>query len=147
MSYIEKSLLPRESVVYRAKLHWIVFFWPALFVLLAVISYAGGVPELGVLCVVLAVLTGLSSFTTYTTSEFGVTNKRVILKVGFIRRHSLETLLGKVEAISVDQGILGRILGYGTIVVGGTGGTRGAFHKISAPLEFRKRVQEQIASA
>ena len=85
-------------------------------------------------------------YITYSTSEFGVTNKRVLVKVGFIKRHSLETLLTKVEGISVDQGILGRILGYGSIVITGTGGTKEPFHKINAPFEFRKQVQEQIAT-
>jgi uncharacterized membrane protein YdbT with pleckstrin-like domain len=55
-------------------------------------------------------------------------------------------LLNKVESIQVNQDILGRILGYGSITVSGTGGTKDPFHKIDAPLEFRKKVQEQIAS-
>jgi len=53
-------------------------------------------------------------------------------------------LLNKVEGIQVNQGILGRILGFGSITVSGTGGTKDPFHKIDAPLEFRKKVQEQI---
>ena len=68
-----------------------------------------------------------------------------MIKTGFIRRNSLETLLTKVEGIQVNQGMLGRILNYGTIIVKGTGGTSNPFHKIDAPLEFRKKVQEQIA--
>jgi len=92
-----------------------------------------------------AIIWGISSFISFKTSEFGITNKRVLIKAGFIRRNSLETLLTKVEAIQVNQGILGRILNYGTIIVKGTGGTSNPFHKIDAPLEFRKKVQEQIA--
>lgn len=146
MGYIEQNLMSGENVVYRAKLHWIVFMWPAIFLLIALIGFGSGSPPAGGLFILLAVLTGLSSFIRYSTSEFGLTNKRVLIKVGLIRRHSLETLLTKVEGISVDQGILGRILGYGTIVVTGTGGMREPFHKISGPLEFRKQVQEQIGA-
>jgi len=80
------------------------------------------------------------------SSEFAVTNKRVLVKVGLIRRHSLELLLQKVEGIGVDQGILGRILGYGTITVSGTGGTREAFRMIADPLEFRRQVQASLAT-
>jgi uncharacterized membrane protein YdbT with pleckstrin-like domain len=105
-----------------------------------------GSGAVGGLFIFLAALTGSFSFINYSTSEFAVTNKRVLVKVGWIRRHSIETLLTKVEGIGVNQGILGRILGYGTIVVTGTGGTKEPFHKIDAPLEFRKRVQEQIAA-
>jgi uncharacterized membrane protein YdbT with pleckstrin-like domain len=69
-----------------------------------------------------------------------------LIKVGLIRRHSLELLLQKVEGIGVDQGILGRILGYGTITVSGVGGTQEAFRMISNPLEFRRQVQASLAS-
>ncbi len=147
MSYIDDNLLPGESVVYRAQLHWIVFFWPIFFLVLAVMSYAGDVPGLGGLCFLLALITSVSSAITFTTSEFGITNKRVLVMIGFIRRHSLETLLNKVEGVRVDQSILGRILDYGTIIITGTGGTKEPFHRISVPMEFRKRVQEQIASS
>jgi uncharacterized membrane protein YdbT with pleckstrin-like domain len=82
----------------------------------------------------------------YITSEFGVTNRRVIIKRGLIRRKSLEVLLNMIEGIQVDQSVLGRILGFGSIVVIGAGGTKDLFHNISAPLEFRKKAQEQIVS-
>ena len=63
-----------------------------------------------------------------------------------IRRHSLELLLQKVEGIGVDQGIAGRVLGYGTITVSGTGGTKESFPLISDPLEFRRQVQANIVA-
>lgn len=146
MGYIEQNLMAGEKVIYRAKIHWIVFLWPAIFLLVALVVFANFGAAFGGIFILLAALAGLSSFITYTTSEFGVTDKRVLVKVGFIRRHSLETLLAKVEGIGVDQGILGRMLGYGTVMVTGTGGTKEPFHKIDAPFEFRKRVQEQIAA-
>ena len=80
------------------------------------------------------------------SSEFAITNKRVLIKVGLIRRHSLELLLQKVEGIGVDQGILARILGYGTITISGVGGTKEAFRVISNPLEFRRQVQASLAA-
>src|SRR5258706_11991105 len=80
------------------------------------------------------------------SSEFAVTNKRVLIKVGFIRRHSLELLLQKVEGIGVDQGIWGRAVDYGTIMVTGTGGTNEPFKNIAAPLEVRKQVQSRVTA-
>ncbi len=94
----------------------------------------------------LSVLTFLGAYATYSTSEFGVTNKRVLIKTGFMGRRSLEILLTKVEGIGVEQGILARVLGYGSITVNGTGGSKEAFHRIYSPFEFRKQVQEQIAT-
>lgn len=148
MSYIENNLMSGESVIYSAKLHWVVFLWPAIWLVIALILFSSGgdAAAAGGGAIVIAILTGIASFITYSTSEFGITNKRVLAKVGFIRRNSLEVLLTKVEGIQVNQGILGRILGYGSIVVSGTGGSKDPFHKISAPLEFRRKAQEQIAS-
>ena len=148
MSYIEKNLMNGESVVYRTNLHWVVFLWPIIWLVVAIMFFSSGgdAAAAGGLFILIAILTGISSFINFKTSEFGITNKRVLVKVGFIRRNSLEVLLDKVEGIQVNQGILGRILGFGSITVSGTGGTKDPFHKIDAPLEFRKRAQEQIAS-
>ena len=148
MSYIEKNLMSGESVIYSAKLHWVVFLWPAIWLVIALIMFSSGgdAAAAGGGAIVIAILIGIASFINYSTSEFGITNKRVLAKVGFIRRNSLEVLLTKVEGIQVNQGILGRMLGYGSVVVSGTGGSKDPFHKISAPLEFRRKAQEQIAS-
>jgi uncharacterized membrane protein YdbT with pleckstrin-like domain len=151
MSYIEKNLMIGESIMYRAKLHWIVFLWPIIWLVAAVLSLTKygdteGGRILAGMFILLAIIMGIGSQIKYSTSEFGITNKRVIVKVGFIRRNSTEVLLSKVEGIQVNQGILGRILGYGSIVVSGTGGTKDPFHKISNPFEFRRKTQEQIAA-
>ena len=145
--YIEKNLLSGENVLYRGKLHWAVFLAPAFFIIVAIFFFSvGGTVEIGGLIFLFGIAKVVDSVVNYTTSEFGVTNKRVIVKVGFIRRKSLETFLNKIEGIQVSQGVLGRILGFGSITVSGTGGTKDPFHKISKPLEFRKMVQEQVAS-
>jgi uncharacterized membrane protein YdbT with pleckstrin-like domain len=73
-----------------------------------------------------------------------LTDKRVIGKVGFLSRKSLEILLKKVEGLQVNQGLFGRIFDYGTIVVSGTGGSKTPFQGIAKPLYFRKHVQQQI---
>lgn len=147
MGYIEDNLMSGERVVYRAKLHWAIFLKPIIFAVIAFIFFAvKETAPIGIVFFLVAIIWGLATFITFKTSEFGVTNKRVLIKVGWIRRNSLETLLTKVEGIQVNQGILGRILNYGTIIIKGTGGTSNPFHKIKAPLEFRIKVQEQIAS-
>lgn len=148
MGYIDDNLMSGEQVVYRTKLHRIIFVGPIIFVVILFMFFAGGGGPAAAsgFFLLVAIIWGISDFISFKTSEFGITNKRVLIKVGFIRRNSLETLLTKVEGIQVNQGILGRILNYGTIIVKGTGGTSNPFHKIEAPLEFRKKVQEQIAS-
>jgi len=132
-----------EQIVYSAKLHWVVFVPASIMLIIGLflLSVSGG---FGGFVIVIAIIYLILAYLNYSTSEFGVTNKRVIIKVGIIRRHSLETLLKKVEGITVNQPIIGRILGYGTIIVSGTGGTPEPFSTISNPLEFRKHVNEQV---
>lgn len=143
-----------EKLVYGATLHWVIFLKPVNWLILAFVSsqiFSGSAnaEAVGIISVVIFilmfVLAEVAAFVNFLTSEFGVTNKRVMVKVGFIRRHSLEVLLNKVEGIQVSQGIWARILGYGSIIVSGTGGTKDPFTKITRPLEFRKKAQEQIA--
>jgi uncharacterized membrane protein YdbT with pleckstrin-like domain len=145
MGYVEKNLLPNEQVTYRARLHWIIYLVPVIVILAAIaVALVGG----GIAAIVVGViglLLMLPPWIKSSSSEFAITNKRVLIKVGLVRRHSLELLLQKIEGIGVDQGIIGRILGYGTITVSGVGGTKEAFQRISNPLEFRRQVQASLA--
>jgi uncharacterized membrane protein YdbT with pleckstrin-like domain len=83
----------------------------------------------------------LPAYLKRTTSEFAVTNKRVIMKVGVLSTRSYELLLSKVEGIAVTQRLLGKLLNYGNIVVTGSGGTQEPFSDIQDPLQFRHAVQ------
>jgi uncharacterized membrane protein YdbT with pleckstrin-like domain len=146
MGYVDSNLLPNEHVTYRARLHRIIYLLPACVIIVAIIAAVLGGVWLALCLGVIGLLLLLPPWIRSISSEFAVTNKRVLVKVGLVRRHSLELLLQKVEGIGVDQGILGRILGYGTITVSGTGGTREAFPMIAHPLEFRRQVQASLAA-
>jgi len=127
-----------------------VFVWPVIWFIVAAMFFRHGgevAATAAGLFMVIAIAKAISSFVVFSTSEFAVTNQRVIAKVGFIRRNSIEIFLGKIEAIQVNQDIAGRVLGYGSITVSGTGGTRDPFYNISDPLELRRKIQEQIAIA
>ena len=141
MGYIEANLLPGETVVQRARLHWIVFL-KALAVFVAGLGLLYFDPKLiGAIVMAFGLLMALPPWIERVSSEFGVTSKRVIIKVGVIKRRTLELLIRQVEAISVDQSLTGRMLNYGTITLTGTGGVKETFHNISHPLEFRRSIQ------
>ena len=146
MSYIEQNIMVNEHVVYIAKIHWITFKWPILLVIASVpfLFFGKDLMIVSGVLFVLAIIAAIPPAINRLSSEFGITNKRVIVKVGFIRRTSLEVMLSKIEGILVDQSLMGRILNYGSITINGTGGTRDPFNNISHPLEFRKKAQEQI---
>jgi uncharacterized membrane protein YdbT with pleckstrin-like domain len=145
MGYIDNNLIQGESVTYRANLHWMTFLAPIVFVVFAILGFVIALP-VGVFLLLCAIVIGLSRWLSFVSSEFAVTDKRVLVKVGLIRRRSIELLLSKVETIGVDQGILGRIFNFGTIIVTGTGGTKEPFTGIANPLEFRRQVQAKLLS-
>jgi uncharacterized membrane protein YdbT with pleckstrin-like domain len=152
MSYLDDHLLAGEQIVYRARLHWIIFGTPIVVVLLGVALaivlqlYQPDYWYAGAALAGVGLLLAISPAIRYTSSEFAVTDKRVLAKHGFIQRDSIETLLSKIEAIEVDQGIIGRVFGYGSVGITGTGGTQESFPLISHPLEFRRQIQSQIVA-
>jgi hypothetical protein len=140
MGYIDSNLMPGETVVQQVRLHWIVFL-KAIAVTVIGLAVLFIQPLVGAIVIGLGLLMALPPWLERTTSEFGVTSKRVIIKVGLIQRRTLELLIRQVEAISVDQSLAGRIFNFGTITLTGTGGVRETFHNISSPLEFRRSIQ------
>jgi uncharacterized membrane protein YdbT with pleckstrin-like domain len=144
MGYIDANLLPDEKIVYRAPLHWIVFWKPSALILCGIVFLLLQ-PIVGMVVVAIGLLALIPPAIDYATSEFGVTNKRVIIKIGFLRRRTLELLLRHVEAISVEQSVMGRVLNYGSVTLTGTGGVREVFGNIWNPLDFRRRIQGEAS--
>lgn len=162
MTYIEANLVPGETLIYATRLHWIVMLGhillgtllfalpggillyyaaalrPADARLLHVMQGAGAAL---LVCGLIAIIMGIVR---RRATEMAVTNRRVVIKVGLASRRTIEMLLNKVETIEVQETAFGRLLGYGTIVLVGTGGSTEPFHKMSDPLEFRSQVQQQI---
>lgn len=152
VSYLDDHLLPDEHIVHRARVHWIIFGWPIFLILAGLAAILLLRLEFpldqywlaGVALIALALLAAIGPAIRYFSSDYAVTDKRVLAKYGLIRRESLETLLSKVEAIGVDQDVTGRLFNYGTLSITGTGGTRETLAMIPQPLEFRRRIQAQI---
>ncbi len=161
MSYIDQNLSTGETVLYRTRLHWIAMlthFLVALVVALVGIGLLTGavsgmekkngnslqLAAVGFTLLMLAALVVATAFWKRSATEMAVTNRRVLVKVGLLTRRSTEIMLSKIESVSVDQSMLGRMLSFGTIMVRGVGGTPEPFANIAHPLEFRRQVQEQI---
>src|SRR5213593_1764708 len=143
MGYIEKHLAPGEQVVFRTRLHPVIFAGTAAFAafVLGVVGLIVSRNELTARTVALLWLAGviiaigslLPLYVRWQTSEFAVTDRRVLVKVGLLSVYTLELLLPQVEAIGVDQTIGGRLLGYGTLLIIGTGGTVEKFARVAQP--------------
>jgi uncharacterized membrane protein YdbT with pleckstrin-like domain len=150
MSYVEKNLISGEKLIYRTGIHWIVLFWPFVFAVLlggagvAVYIYRNDLWWVGGALVAIAAIILIVAGFRRNSTEMAVTNRRVIIKTGIASRRSLEIMLPKVESIGIDESAGGRMLGYGTLTIHGTGGTPEPFRLIAHPSEFRRQVQQQI---
>ena len=155
MGYVERHLLPGERVLYKTRLHWVLFVKPALVVLVGVIlmvllRQVQDPRWLWIFGAAVALIGLVWAFVHYVevmTSEFAVTTSRLILKVGLISRYTTELLLAKVESIGVQQGLIGRLLNYGDLTVTGTGGAREVFRRVRDPIGFRNHVQQASLGA
>ncbi len=151
MKYVEQVLQPGETVTYATSLHWLVYLRAILLLILAFLcliasaSVEEPVAKLALTIVaallgLIALVSGLDALIRRSTTELAVTDRRVIYKTGIFQRHSMEMNRSKVETVGVNQSILGRILGYGTVSVRGTGGSFEPIPFIGDPLTFRSHI-------
>ena len=158
MSYVQRVLQPDETLVYSTTRHWFVYMRAILCAIVGLALLIGSQfvpPEEPAAAKALLVAAGvvgvvtlwfwLIGFIDRASTEFAVTNRRVIYKDGLIRRRTVEMNLAAVESVDVDQSILGRILGYGEVHVHGTGGSWEPYPRISDPLTFRSHITARPA--
>lgn len=137
MSYVDNNLLSGEKVMKRASVHWFVYLGPALYFAFFLVFPHWLNPFLYMSGIAL-----VWALVAHKCTELAITDRRVIGKIGFIRRTTVDMNLDKVEGLLVDQGIVGRILNFGSLAVTGTGGGSVPFAYITDPLGFRRSLNE-----
>jgi uncharacterized membrane protein YdbT with pleckstrin-like domain len=171
MGYVDRNLVPGETLLYRTRHHWLVLLGPLIggssllipgLALLAeaidnrdtaglVVGSSTISPKVmaiaGAALVVAAIITFTYGVAKRNATEMAVTNRRVLIKSGMGSRRTLDLMLSRVESIGVEESAVGRMLGYGSVIVRGTGGTPEPFLMIAHPQEFRRAVQEQISTS
>jgi hypothetical protein len=142
------ALQTDERPLYKTTIHWIVLIGPVLGSLLSLIfivpigmiaSWKGHYWAWLLLAIPVALLA--TAAIAVKTSELVITDRRVLIKVGFIQRQTFEMFISKIESVAVAQGMIGRMLDYGTVEIRGTGGSSESFATIAAPLQFRDAIQ------
>jgi len=161
MGYVEDNLLPNEKIFLKPKMSPAIFVIPFFVFLISLFLFGYSInlatkndSALSVLSGIIFCFSGMVFIISISvalivlvrilTTELAVTNKRVIAKTGFIKRNSLDLRLTKIESVEVDQGILGRLLGYGTITLTGTGGTHQSFRGIVDPINTKRKITQIV---
>lgn len=129
MSYIQDSLSNGEEVYRLFPHHWMVRVSVAMHFLLALFTIG--------IWLIPAILVWLG----WKNTEQGVTNKRVIRKSGIIARKTDEMRLTSIESIFIDQSILGRLFGFGTVTVTGRGQGDVKLKWMTDPLQVKKEIE------
>lgn len=129
MSYIQESLSKDEQVVALFRLHWVAYLPMVLWLVLALVTFG------------LTLFLALYEYLKLRFTEQGVTNKRVILKTGIISRQSEEMKLKSIETVEINQGVFGRIFGFGNIHVTGRGTSDVVFKAIDDPIAVKREIE------
>lgn len=129
MSYIEQSLSSGEKVEGLFRLHWFARLPMVMWLILGLVTFG------------LTWLIAIYEYLRIRFMEQGVTNKRVILKKGIISRKTEEMKLKSIETVEIEQGIFGRIFGFGTVRVTGRGVSSVIFQGIDDPMSVKRQIE------
>lgn len=151
MGKAKEFLSQKERIIYETHLHWILFFEAMSYIFIAIaistLGYKWGGQYEKVFHYSSLPFWGyggikfLLEWVQHRSADFIVTNNRVIIKVGVLKRSSLSMPLTKIESIEIDQTLTGQMLGYGTIHITGTGTATSKFDFLTAPSKFRQKIQ------
>lgn len=162
-TYLEREIKGNEKIVYSAELHWIVYhfgltttivgallghYGQAIAAALIDPKYTNYVSKpltyAALLIIVIGALHLFFGFIRQISTELVITNRRVIAKYGFIATTTYELMLSKVEGANIDQTMLGRLLGYGTVMVKGTGGGISPIDHVANPYRFHQNLMQTL---
>jgi uncharacterized membrane protein YdbT with pleckstrin-like domain len=152
-SYVETIVGPGESVRYVGHISmWSILGALVMGIVLIVVGIGLAVsttatslpPPIGIVVAALGLLWIVAALIRRSATELAVTNRRVIAKFGLVSRSTIELNLLKVESVRVEQTVLGRILGYGAVIVVGTGSSIDPIRFIGDPIRFRQALQAAI---
>ena len=133
MSYIEeKALMGNEKILKTAKKSKIPLFW----------WWVGGI--LGCWLLLIPLIKAIEATLRFSTTEYVITNKKIIQKRGIVAVRCDEMLLEKVENVVISQTFWGRVCKYGTIIVKGTNSDSIYFLNIKDYLEIKQSLNELI---
>jgi uncharacterized membrane protein YdbT with pleckstrin-like domain len=123
MRYLDSIVgVPGERILHRGRLHWTIFLYPSGFLSLFTLPLVR-----------------------WMTCEAVVTTRRIVIATGWLHRRTFELPLSRLESIRVEQSILARLLGFGSVIVAGVGGGRQEFAHMARPLAFRSAATEHVA--
>jgi len=163
VGYTESLLATNEQILYRTKQHWMAPIFGTiagvlvlvggvvLFVLQLAMGTDGVVGALRTLAfwgsIALTVIgVGMVgySYIQWWVEDYAVTNQKVMKVAGLLRKRTSGAALEKINDVIMEQGPLGRMLGYGTLKVAtASDSTDLVYETMRSPAEFRRAMLDQ----
>jgi uncharacterized membrane protein YdbT with pleckstrin-like domain len=128
MGYVDKSLADGEEIMMRGR--WPLAYWVIAWIVLLTLG-------LFVIGVVLFLMMALHMITT----DFAVTDQRVVLKRGWLTLHTQELAVSNIEEVRVEQTLIGRLFGFGRVIITGTGEGVILLPPMAHPIDFRRAIE------
>jgi uncharacterized membrane protein YdbT with pleckstrin-like domain len=146
MSYVSRTLGKSEKILFSTGYHWLYWLGAALLAGPFVVIGLGGIPYAAreYFLLILAVVPfgyGVYRFIHGIALEIAVTSDRFVKKTGLVSIQTEEVSLDKIEEVNIEESILGRIFGYGTIYVHGTGAGKIRVNLVRDPVHLRREIQ------
>ena len=138
------TTVAKNTIVYQARLHWIIFVWPCLlFIGMIYVAQTNNMlKEPSYIVAIIALVWLWLMILTYLFSSLIIKEKQVVLCTGILVRQTLDLSLNKIESVDIRQSILGSLFHYGSLVITGTGGTRQHINFLNKPLTCRRHIEQ-----
>lgn len=133
-----------NNIVYYARLHWVIFLGPLLLLIIDLIAgwQINPLWEVSLFIMIFALLWLAMTWVTFQFSSLTIKKKQIILRTGLLVRKTVDIPLNKIESIDISQTLMGSLLGFGSLVIIGTGGTRHVISNLTKPLTCRRYIEQ-----
>lgn len=138
----------KEKVLFITKLHWKTCLDAVVCTILPfIIIFTNNnvtTRTAAQIMFLLGLLLGVQRYMAQKTSEFAITNIRLIIKQGVFTSKSQVALLNRIQSVQLKQGTLGKLINCGSIIIKDRGGITYKLKDLRFPQEFSKILGEQI---
>lgn len=133
-----------SNVIYQARLHGVLFFWPVMLALLGLVigTQFYQFKEIGLIIFIFGLIWVAMTWVTFHFSSLTIKKMQISLRRGMLVRETIDIPLSKIESIDIRQSVLGSLLGYGSLFITGTGGTRYLMNFLVHPLTCRRYIEQ-----
>jgi uncharacterized membrane protein YdbT with pleckstrin-like domain len=172
MLYVQQSLSPGEELVYIGRFHWMYTLQAIMGIIWGILGCVGVIAvsvyfkmhygtdvkydswieavhdvhpglRLGAFFVfIMGLLRFAQMMVVRASTEIAITSSRLIYKRGLVARYVGEMNIDRIEGVNVLQTVMGRIFGYGRIMVRGLGVGEVILPPLANPIDFRKAIEK-----